>query len=157
MVMRTLLSFCFLYLVALANLFALTSAAIPAKHFHAPFNRTSFPPDFVFGASSAAYQIEGEALKGGRGPSIWDTFTRQHPDEEDEETGWGEDGGYEKDEEMGWEYEEDEDMGVFGEGARGRHCRILCFLVGNDAPKYFEDNFLNYRPEPALSVLELKL
>lgn len=26
-----------------------------------------------------SFQIEGEALKGGRGPSIWDTFTRQHP------------------------------------------------------------------------------
>ncbi|MCE0480948.1 hypothetical protein HAX54_038257 [Datura stramonium] len=80
--MRTLLSFCFLYLIALANLFALTSAVIPipAKRFYAPFNRTSFPPDFVFGASSAAYQIEGAALTGGRGPSIWDTFTRQHPE-----------------------------------------------------------------------------
>lgn len=55
--MRTLLSFCILYFVALANLFALTSAAIPAKRFYAPFNRTSFPPDFVFGASSAAYQV----------------------------------------------------------------------------------------------------
>lgn len=26
-----------------------------------------------------SFQIEGEALKSGRGPSIWDTFTRQHP------------------------------------------------------------------------------
>ncbi|KAG5580631.1 hypothetical protein H5410_051258 [Solanum commersonii] len=80
MAMRNLLSFCIFFLIALANLFALTRAAIPAKRFYAPFNRTSFPPDFVFGASSAAYQIEGEALKGGRGPSIWDTFTRQHPE-----------------------------------------------------------------------------
>ncbi|XP_049401786.1 vicianin hydrolase-like isoform X2 [Solanum stenotomum] len=80
MAMRNLLSFCIFFLIALANFFPLTSAAIPAKRFYAPFNRTSFPPDFVFGASSAAYQIEGEALKGGRGPSIWDTFTRQHPE-----------------------------------------------------------------------------
>ena len=34
-----------------------------------------FPPDFVWGASTAAYQIEGGAADGGRGPSIWDTFS----------------------------------------------------------------------------------
>lgn len=35
----------------------------------------SFPPEFVMGASTAAYQIEGGAREGGRGPSIWDTFS----------------------------------------------------------------------------------
>ncbi|KAG8363564.1 hypothetical protein BUALT_Bualt19G0035600 [Buddleja alternifolia] len=44
------------------------------------FNRSSFPPGFVFGAASSAYQYEGAAFKGGRGPSIWDTFTHQFPD-----------------------------------------------------------------------------
>ncbi|MFF5967917.1 GH1 family beta-glucosidase [Streptomyces collinus] len=34
-----------------------------------------FPPGFVFGAATAAYQIEGGATDGGRGPSIWDTFS----------------------------------------------------------------------------------
>ncbi|KAK8942219.1 Beta-glucosidase 13 [Platanthera guangdongensis] len=41
--------------------------------------RANFPKEFVFGAATAAYQIEGAANKGGRGPSIWDTFTHNFP------------------------------------------------------------------------------
>ncbi|CAE7229045.1 BGL1A [Symbiodinium natans] len=33
-----------------------------------------FPADFLWGAATAAYQIEGAADKEGRSPSIWDTF-----------------------------------------------------------------------------------
>jgi beta-glucosidase len=34
-----------------------------------------FPPGFLWGAATAAYQIEGAARVDGRGPSIWDTFS----------------------------------------------------------------------------------
>ncbi|HUG83853.1 MAG TPA: GH1 family beta-glucosidase [Euzebya sp.] len=34
----------------------------------------SFPPDFLWGVATAAYQIEGATAEGGRTPSIWDTF-----------------------------------------------------------------------------------
>ncbi|MCX4703289.1 GH1 family beta-glucosidase [Streptomyces sp. NBC_01352] len=37
----------------------------------------SLPPDFVFGAATASYQIEGAVHEDGRGPSIWDTFSRE--------------------------------------------------------------------------------
>ncbi|MDT0186135.1 family 1 glycosylhydrolase [Microbacterium sp. ARD31] len=35
-----------------------------------------FPPDFLWGAAAASYQIEGAVDADGRGPSIWDTFVR---------------------------------------------------------------------------------
>ena len=35
----------------------------------------TFPEDWVWGAATAAYQIEGATREGGRGPSIWDTFS----------------------------------------------------------------------------------
>ncbi|WP_342070815.1 GH1 family beta-glucosidase [Yoonia algicola] len=37
------------------------------------FERSDFPKDFVFGAATAAYQIEGHKF-GGAGPTHWDTF-----------------------------------------------------------------------------------
>ncbi|XP_020253379.1 beta-glucosidase 12-like [Asparagus officinalis] len=48
--------------------------------------RKLFPPGFIFGAASSAYQIEGGANEGGRGPSIWDTFSHDHPEKIDGST-----------------------------------------------------------------------
>ncbi|CAK0763359.1 Beta-glucosidase A [Gammaproteobacteria bacterium] len=36
---------------------------------------TGFPKDFLWGASTSAYQIEGALYADGRGPCVWDTFT----------------------------------------------------------------------------------
>ena len=39
------------------------------------FTRT-FPDGFLWGTATASYQIEGAVAEDGRGPSIWDTFSR---------------------------------------------------------------------------------
>src|ERR1700685_2206600 len=36
----------------------------------------AFPAGFTWGAATAAYQIEGATGADGRGPSVWDTFSR---------------------------------------------------------------------------------
>lgn len=35
----------------------------------------SFPQGFLWGSATAAYQVEGAVREGGRGPTIWDTFS----------------------------------------------------------------------------------
>ncbi|RFU42721.1 beta-glucosidase [Actinomadura logoneensis] len=45
------------------------------------------PADFVWGASTAAYQIEGATKEDGRGPSVWDTFTARPGTVRDGHTG----------------------------------------------------------------------
>ncbi|PQQ05390.1 non-cyanogenic beta-glucosidase-like [Prunus yedoensis var. nudiflora] len=50
--------------------------------------RSSFPSGFVFGSASSyegssqmcSSMYEGAANEGGRGPSIWDTFTHKYPE-----------------------------------------------------------------------------
>uniref|UniRef100_A0A6N2KKW2 Beta-glucosidase n=1 Tax=Salix viminalis TaxID=40686 RepID=A0A6N2KKW2_SALVM len=69
----------FLHFLIVASLLASTHGAKPSRY-SMPFNRTSFPRDFTFGAGTAAYQSEGAAYIDGKGPSIWDTFTKQHPE-----------------------------------------------------------------------------
>lgn len=41
-------------------------------------NKKEFPADFLWGAASAAYQIEGATSSNGKGPSIWDVFSKIH-------------------------------------------------------------------------------
>ncbi|XP_070021338.1 beta-glucosidase 12-like isoform X1 [Nicotiana sylvestris] len=53
------------------------TANFPGHKIFVPFNRSSFPVDFIFGTASSAYQYEGAANKNGRGPSIWDTYTHK--------------------------------------------------------------------------------
>ncbi len=47
----------------------------------------SFPPDFVWGAATAAYQIEGAYNEDGKGESIWDRFAHTPGKIKNDETG----------------------------------------------------------------------
>jgi beta-glucosidase len=47
----------------------------------------SFPADFVWGVAASSYQIEGAVDEGGRGPSIWDTFSHTPGAIDNDDTG----------------------------------------------------------------------
>ncbi|KAL5727179.1 beta-glucosidase [Ranunculus cassubicifolius] len=44
------------------------------------FTRNNFPANFTFGTATSSYQVEGAYKEDGRGPSIWDTYTHEHPE-----------------------------------------------------------------------------
>src|SRR5205814_5823441 len=47
----------------------------------------TFPPDFVWGAATAAYQIEGSPLADGAGPSNWHRFAHTPGNTREGDTG----------------------------------------------------------------------
>jgi len=54
------------------SLLHLTWAYMPEE----PLLYDHFPDDFIWGAATAAYQVEGAWNEGGKGVNIWDTFTK---------------------------------------------------------------------------------
>ncbi|GAA3045764.1 GH1 family beta-glucosidase [Kitasatospora albolonga] len=52
----------------------MTLLSVPFER-QADMELRSLPDDFVWGAATAAYQIEGAVAEDGRAPSIWDTFS----------------------------------------------------------------------------------
>ncbi|KAL5983752.1 hypothetical protein ACLOJK_017843 [Asimina triloba] len=56
-------------------LLLITSAGFCFSQNITNLNVDDFPLDFVLGAGTSAYQVEGAVAEDGRTPSIWDTFT----------------------------------------------------------------------------------
>ncbi|VYS69294.1 unnamed protein product [Arabidopsis thaliana] len=74
--MRTKYFSLLVFIIVLAS-----NEVIAKKHSSTPkLRRSDFPKDFIFGAATSAYQVEGAAHEDGRGPSIWDTFSEKYPE-----------------------------------------------------------------------------
>lgn len=64
--------------VAATTAAALSGISLPKLAFGAQpeaDHRFRYPKGFLWGCATAAYQVEGGAKDGGRGPSLWDTFS----------------------------------------------------------------------------------
>ncbi len=54
--------------------FGQSEGSVPALP-HPGSAQRAYPQGFLWGCATAAYQVEGGAREGGRGPSVWDTFS----------------------------------------------------------------------------------
>ena len=54
---------------------ARAAAAPPSSTLQPASQQRHFPEGFLWGSATASYQVEGAVHEGGRGPSIWDTFS----------------------------------------------------------------------------------
>src|ERR1043165_7113506 len=71
----------------LATLSGLLGAKLALHPGSAVADDLTFPADFVWGASTSSYQIEGAVDADGRGKSIWDTFSHSPGRTKDGDTG----------------------------------------------------------------------
>jgi beta-glucosidase len=76
--------------VAASAATALSGITLPKVAFGQPeadHLRYRYPKGFLWGCSTAAYQVEGGAKDGGRGPSLWDVFSHTPGKTHNGETG----------------------------------------------------------------------
>lgn len=70
---------CLVMIQCVAAAWELHEDAVASDFDTGGLSRANFSDSFVFGTAASAYQVEGMAHAGGRGPSIWDAFIQNHP------------------------------------------------------------------------------